>query len=96
MGNKLYIIGGFNIGVASTAQTWQFDPNAAVASRWLQRLDYPVTRSYVPAATIGGLIYTGGGSNIVTTTVTDTADSFKLRPGRQYMEADHKHTKSDR
>src|SRR5205814_6686768 len=43
--NKLYIIGGFNIGTASTAQTWQFDPTAAVGSRWLQRLDYPVARS---------------------------------------------------
>ena len=39
--NKLYIIGGFNIGTGRTAQTWQFDPTAAVGSRWLQRLDYP-------------------------------------------------------
>ena len=79
-GNKLYIIGGFNIGIGSTAQTWQFDPNAAVGSRWLQRLDYPLARSYIPAASIGGLIYTGGGSSIVANTVTDTADSFKYDP----------------
>ena len=45
-----------------TAQTWQFDPTAAVGSRWLQALDYPVARGYVPAATIGGFIYTAGGS----------------------------------
>src|SRR5438128_2492041 len=79
-GNKLYIIGGFNIGTGSTAQTWQFDPTAAVGSRWLQRLDYPVARSYVPAATVGGLIFTGGGSNIAGTTVTDTADCLKYDP----------------
>jgi hypothetical protein len=76
-GNKLYIIGGFDISIpAGTAQTWQFDPNAAVGSRWLQRLDYPVGRGYVPAATIGGLIYTGGGF----VGFTDSADSFKYDP----------------
>ena len=78
--NKLYIMGGFNIGVASTQQTWQFDPNAVVGSRWLQRQNYPVTRSYIPATAIGGIIYTAGGPNIVTTTVTDSADSFKYDP----------------
>ncbi|MEP6810648.1 MAG: hypothetical protein ABI992_10425, partial [Chthoniobacterales bacterium] len=31
-GNKLYIIGGFNISVAMTQQTWQFDPNAPAGS----------------------------------------------------------------
>ena len=79
-GNKLYIVAGFQISVASTSQTWVFDPNAAAGSRWLQRLDYPVPRSYVPTAAIGGMIYTGGGANIVTTTVTDTADSFRFDP----------------
>ena len=79
--NKLYIVGGFNIGTGSTAQTWQFDPTAAVGSRWLQRQDMPMARSYVPTAAIGGIIYTGGGSEIVSTTVTDAADSFKYDPG---------------
>jgi hypothetical protein len=79
-GNKLYIIGGFNIGTGSTAQVWQFDPTAAIGSRWLQRADLPLARSYVPAATLGGIIYTGGGSNIVTTTVTDAQESFKYDP----------------
>ena len=79
-GNKLYIVGGFQIGTASTSQTWQFDPNAAIGSRWLQRTDYPLPRSYVPTAAIGGLIYTAGGASIVGTTVTDTADSFKFDP----------------
>jgi hypothetical protein len=78
--NKLYIIGGFNIGTGSTSQTWQFDPTAAVGSRWLQRQDYPLPRSYVPAANVGGIIYTGGGSSIVTTVVTDMAESFKYDP----------------
>jgi len=79
-GNKLYIIGGFNIGTGMTAQTWQFDPNAAVGSRWLQRLDYPVARGYVPAATIGGFIYTAGGSDFVNGTLVDSANSYKYDP----------------
>src|SRR5439155_11042135 len=40
----------------------------------------PMARSYVPAAAIGGLIYTGGGSSIAGTTVTDMAESFKYDP----------------
>jgi len=81
-GNKLYIIGGFNIPVGSTAQTWQFDPTAAVGSRWLQRLDYPVSRSYIPTTAIGGMIYTGGGTLAAGSPValTDMADSFKYDP----------------
>jgi N-acetylneuraminic acid mutarotase len=82
-GNKLYIIGTFNATapVAVTAQVWQFDPNAAVGSRWLARTDYPVARAYVPAATIGGIIYTGGGSNLDPGgLLIDTTDSFKYDP----------------
>ena len=83
-GNKLYIIGSFNASATPpvvTAQVWQFDPNAAVGSRWLARADYPVARAYVPAATIGGLIYTAGGSNLdAGGLLIDTADSFKYDP----------------
>src|SRR5436190_2993407 len=78
--NKLYIIGGFQITTNMVAQTWQFDPTAAAGSRWLQRLDYPVARGYVPAANIGGIIYTGGGSTTDGTTLSDTTDSFKYDP----------------
>src|SRR5207237_361143 len=78
--NKLYIIGGFNIGTGMIAQTWQFDPTAAVGSRWLQRPDYPVARGYVPAAAIGGSIYTGGGSDFAGGVPLDSADSFKYDP----------------
>src|ERR1044071_7175422 len=78
--NKLYIIGGFQITTNMTQQTWQFDPTAAAGARWLQRLDYPVARGYVPAANIGGIIYTGGGSTTDGTTLSDTTDSFKYDP----------------
>ena len=79
-GNKLYVIGGFTIGANATAQTWQFDPTLGVGAKWLQRQDLPVARGYVPAASIGGVIYTGGGSDITAAVLTDTADSFKYDP----------------
>jgi hypothetical protein len=80
-GNKLYIIGGFNIGVSMTHQTWVFDPTAAVGSRWTQLADFPLDRGYIPATAIGNLIYTAGGSLTPDgATLTDTTDSFKYDP----------------
>ncbi|HEX4535854.1 MAG TPA: plastocyanin/azurin family copper-binding protein [Candidatus Acidoferrum sp.] len=81
-GNKLYILGGFNINVASTNQIWQFDPTAAVGSKWLQRVNTPVGIMYAPTAAIGGIIYVGGASNWdpVGVTVIDTTNSFKFDP----------------
>ena len=79
-GNKLYIFGGFTIGADATAQTWQFDPTLGVGAKWLQRQDLPLARGYVPAASIGGMIYTGGGAIIVAATLTDTVESFKYDP----------------
>jgi len=80
-GNKLYIIGSFNANATPpvmTAQVWQFDPTAAVGSKWLARADYPLMRGYVPAASIGGFIYTGGGSALdATGALIDSAESFK-------------------
>jgi subtilisin-like proprotein convertase family protein len=82
--NKLYIIGSFNANAVPpvmTAQVWQFDPTAAVGSKWLARADYPLTRSYVPAATIAGNIYTGGGSALDPTgAIIDSVESFKYDP----------------
>ena len=61
-GNRLYTIGSFNANAVPpvvTGQVWQFDPNGSPGSRWAERGSYPVARGYVPAASIGGLIYTG-------------------------------------
>jgi len=78
--NKLYIIGGFQIQTNMVSAVWQFDPTAAEGSRWLQRMDYPVARGYVPATTIGGIIYTAGGATTDGTTLSDTSDSFRYDP----------------
>jgi hypothetical protein len=83
VGNKLYIIGTFNATAPAvvTNQVWQFDPTAAVGSKWLARANLPVARAYVPAASIGGFIYTAGGSDLDPGgLLIDTTDSFKYDP----------------
>ena len=78
--NKLYILGGFNINVASTNQIWQFDPTAAVGAKWTQRVNTPVGIMYAPTAAIGGIIYVGGASDYQGGTVVDTTNSFSFDP----------------
>ena len=58
--NKFYILGGFNINVASTNEIWEFDPNAASGSRWTQKANTPEGIMYAPTCTIDGIIYVGG------------------------------------
>ena len=79
-GNKMYILGGFNINVASTNQIWEFDPTAAVGSKWVQRVNTPVGIMYAPTAAIGGIIYVGGASDYSGGTVIDTTNSFSFNP----------------
>jgi len=80
--NKLYILGGFNINVASINQIWEFDPNAAVGARWTQMTNTPVGIMYAPTCTINGIIYVGGASDwdTVGATVIDTTTSFSFNP----------------
>ena len=78
--NQLYIIGKFDATgppPSVSNEVWRFDPNAAVGSRWVARNPIPVARAYVPAAAIGTLIYTAGGSDLdAGGTLIDTTDSF--------------------
>ena len=49
--NKLYILGGFNINVASTNQIWSFDPTAGVGAKWtLAPVTTPEGIMYAPTA----------------------------------------------
>ena len=77
--NKLYILGGFNINVASTNEIWEFDPNAAAGSRWAQKVNTPEGIMYAPTCTINGIIYVGGASDFQGT-VVDTTNSFSFDP----------------
>jgi plastocyanin len=80
--NKLYILGGFNINVASTNEIWEFDPNAAAGSRWTQKVNTPEGIMYAATCTIDGIIYVGGASDFDTVglTVIDTTNSFSFDP----------------
>jgi N-acetylneuraminic acid mutarotase len=79
-GNKLYILGGFNINVASTNQIWQFDPTAAVGAKWTMRMNTPEGIMYAPTCSIGGNLYVGGASDYQGGTVVDTTNSFSFNP----------------
>jgi hypothetical protein len=78
--NKLYILGGFNINVASTNQIWEFDPTAAVGAKWLQRVNTPEGVMYAPTCNIGGIIYLAGASDYQGGTIVDTTNSFSFDP----------------
>ena len=79
--NKLYILGGFTINLNMTDQIWEFDPNAAAGARWtLKTAVLPVALGYIPATTIGSLIYTGGGSTYTGGTIVDNAASYVYDP----------------
>jgi hypothetical protein len=78
--NKLYILGGFNINVASTNGIWEFDPNAAEGSRWTEKVNAPVGIMYAPACTINGIIYVAGASDFQGGSVVDTTNSFSFDP----------------
>jgi plastocyanin/N-acetylneuraminic acid mutarotase len=79
--NKLYILGGFDTvtnGGQGIDQIWEFTPSPA---GWVQKPTVlPVPLGYIPTTTIGSLIYTGGGSDIMGTTLTDTTNSFVYNP----------------
>ena len=79
--NKLYILGGFNINVASTNQIWSFDPTAGVGAKWtLAPVTTPEGIMYAPTAAINGIIYVGGASDFSGGTVIDTTNSFSFNP----------------
>ena len=79
-GNKLYILGGFNINVSSTNQIWQFDPTAAVGAKWTQMTNTPEGIMYAPTCTLGDTIYVGGASDYSGGAVIDTTNSFSFNP----------------
>jgi hypothetical protein len=65
--NRLYIVGGFNINVASTNEIWEFDPTVGIGAKWTQKMNTPVGIMYAPSCNIGG-------------TMVDTTNSFSFDP----------------
>ena len=77
---KLYILGGFNINVASTNAIWKFDPNAAEGSRWTEKVSAPVGIMFAPACTINGIIYVARASDFQGGSIVGTTNSFSFNP----------------
>ena len=79
--NKLLIFGGFTIGGAGLNSIYQFDPTLGVGSKWvLKSAVLPVAMAYIPATTIGTLVFTGGGSTVAAGALTDSTNSFVYNP----------------
>jgi hypothetical protein len=74
-------LGGFTIGSVGLNTIYQFDPTQASGSRWtLKTATLPVPLAYVPATTIGTLIFTGGGSTVAAGALTDSNNSYVYNP----------------
>jgi len=81
LNNRLYVFGGFNIGIGMTNQIWEFDPAAAPGSRWTQKTaTLPLARGYIPTAASGSFIYVVGGSDFVGGLLNDTNQSLRYDP----------------
>jgi hypothetical protein len=80
--NRLYILGGFNINVASTNEIWEFDPTVGIGAKWTQKVNTPEGIMYAPTCAIDGIIYVGGASDFDTVNllVIDTTNSFSFDP----------------
>jgi hypothetical protein len=79
--NKLYVIGGFTIGVGMSSQIWEFDPAAAPGARWTMKTSVlPVPVGYVPATNIGSKIYIAGGATFSAGLLNDSNGSYEYDP----------------
>ena len=94
--NKLYILGGFDINVASTNQIWEFDPTAGVGAKWAQKVNTPEAVMYAPTCTIGGIIYVAGASDFSGGLVIDTTNSFSFNPATNMHRLDSSDTEGHR
>jgi Kelch motif len=81
--NKLYILGGLSLGTSATNRIFEFIPDNAVGSQWARKAaTLPVALSFVPATTIGSLIFTAGGSTFTPCTLTETSNAYVYDPVR--------------
>ncbi|HET6546399.1 MAG TPA: hypothetical protein VFG55_06610 [Rhodanobacteraceae bacterium] len=80
--NKLYVFGGFDIGIGMVDTIYRFDPAAAAGSRWtLMTATLPTPLGYVPVAASGSFIYVMGGSIFNTdATLSDSTDASQYDP----------------
>lgn len=81
--NKLYILGGLTVGTGASNRIFEFTPGNAVGSQWARKAaTLPVALSFVPATTIGSLIFTAGGSTFTPCVLTETNNSYVYDPVR--------------
>lgn len=79
--NKLYILGGFTVGIGVTKRIFEFTPGNSVGAQWVEKTaTLPVALGFVPATTIGNLIFTAGGSTFAPCNLAETNHSYVYDP----------------
>ena len=91
-GNSFILPGGFTVArtISSTFWAGSTFPTGSGSltsgsltpgtNAWVQKVSLPVPLGYIPTATIGSVIYTGGGADITGGVLTDTTNSFVFDP----------------
>ena len=75
------ILGGFTVGIEVTNRIFEFTPENSAGSQWTQKsATLPVAMAYIPAAAIGDLIFTAGGSTFAPCNLTETNNSYVYDP----------------
>jgi Kelch motif len=81
--NKLYILGGFTVGIGVTNRIFEFTPGNPIGSQWEQKTaTLPKALGFVPATAIGNLIYTAGGATFTPCDLTETNNSYVYDPAK--------------
>jgi hypothetical protein len=79
--NKLYILGGLTVGSGVTNRIFEFIPANSMGSQWVQKAaTLPVALGFVPATSIGNLIFTAGGSTLAPCALSETDHSYVYDP----------------
>jgi len=79
--NKLYLLGGFTMGNNVTDRIFEFTPDKTTGSQWAQKAaTLPVALGFVPATTIGTLIFMAGGSTFLPCNLSETKNSCVYDP----------------
>jgi hypothetical protein len=81
--NRLYLFGGYEVGVGVKFQIWEFDPQRAAGARWqLKAAALPSGRGFVPTQVLGAAIYLAGGAtyDAASGALQDSATVYRYDP----------------
>ena len=81
--NRLYIFGGYEVGVGVKFQIWEFDPLRTAGTRWLlKNATLPSARAFIPTVALSNTIVLAGGAtyDAASSTLQDSATVYRYDP----------------